>query len=58
VQTGEPSVIGSFAQDFAGVGFPFNGHNGSVSEDEIGKQSATDSGKQVHGSHFTDAADK
>jgi hypothetical protein len=50
-QAGEPSVCGSFSQDLAGVGLPLDGHNGSVSEDEVAEQSAAGSGKEVHGSH-------
>jgi hypothetical protein len=44
-QAGEPSVCGSFAQDFAGVGFPLNSDNWLVSENEVGKQSTADSGE-------------
>ena len=53
VQAGEPSFCGSFSQDSAGVWLPLNSDNWRVSEDEVGKQSAADSSKEMHGSHFT-----
>lgn len=46
-QAGEPSFCGSFSQDLAGVGFPLNSDNWRVSEDEVCKQSATGSSKQM-----------
>ena len=45
MQVGEPAVCGSLAQDVAAVSIPLDGHNGSVSEDEISEQSATGSGE-------------
>jgi len=45
VQAGEPSFCGALPQDLAGVGFPLNSDNWSVSEDEVGEQPATGSGK-------------
>jgi hypothetical protein len=45
VQTGEPSVCGSLAQDLAGVGFPLHSNNWRVSEDEVGEQSAAGPGE-------------
>ena len=53
VQSGEPSFCGSFSQDATGVGFPFHSDNWLVSENEVGKQSATDPCKEVHGLHVT-----
>jgi len=37
VQSGEPSVFGSLAQDSASVWLPLNSDNWFVSEDEVGK---------------------
>jgi len=48
-QAGEPSVCGSFSQDLAGVGIPFNSDNWSVAENEVGEQAAAVAGKEVHG---------
>jgi len=54
LQAGEPSFCGSFPQDSAAIFVPLNSDNWLVSEDEVGKQSASGPGKEVHGSeHFT-----
>jgi hypothetical protein len=45
MQAGEPSFCGSFSQDSTGIGFPFHSDNWLMSENEIGKQSAADSGE-------------
>jgi len=45
MQVGKPSVCGLFSQDLAGIGIPLNSDNWGVTEDEIGKQSSSNSGE-------------
>ncbi len=45
MQVGEPSFCCSFAEDTAGIGIPLNSDNWIMSEDEVGKESASDAGK-------------
>jgi len=45
MQSGKPSVCGSFSQDLADIGIPLNSDNWGVTEDEIGEQSSPDSGE-------------
>jgi hypothetical protein len=52
VQVWEPSIGSSFTQDLAGIRFPLDCADWLVSKDEIGEQSATTTGKQMHGSHI------
>ena len=52
-QAGEPSICGSLSQDLAAVGIPLNSDNWLMPEDEIGKESPSRPGEQVHGSQFT-----
>lgn len=51
MQSGEPSLGASLAQHGAGVGIPFNGADGGMADDEIGKQSTAAASEEVHGSH-------
>lgn len=53
VQTGEPSICASFAQNGTGMGIPFNGKDGFMPKDKIGEQSATGSGEEMSCSHIT-----
>ena len=50
-QPREPAVVASGSQDGATVGVEFDGSDGLVSEDEVGEQSTTGSGKEVKRSH-------
>jgi hypothetical protein len=43
VQVGEPSLCSTFSEDLAAVSVPLNSGNWRVSEDEIGKESASSS---------------
>jgi len=52
-QAGKPSFGCSFSQDSAGVWLPLHSDNWPVSQDEVGEESSTDAGKEVHGSHIT-----
>ena len=52
-QAREPSICGSLSQDLAAIGIPLNSDNWLVPEDEIGKESPSRPGEQVHGSQFT-----
>lgn len=51
VQAGEPAIGGALSQDLACVGAPLNSDNWRVSEDAVGKQSATAAGEQMASSH-------
>jgi hypothetical protein len=42
-QAGEPSIVGSLAQDLAGVSVPLDSSNWRVSEDEVGEESTAGS---------------
>jgi hypothetical protein len=44
-QAWEPSIGGSFSKDLAGISIPLNSGNWSVAENEIGKETASMSGK-------------
>lgn len=50
-QTGEPAVKVAGSEDAAGVGVPFDGEDGGMTEDEIGVYSAPSTGKKVPCSH-------
>ncbi|OGO33105.1 MAG: hypothetical protein A2Z03_02250 [Chloroflexi bacterium RBG_16_56_8] len=47
-QVGEPAFGGAFSQDSAGVWLPLDCANWIVSDNEVGKQSASASSKKVH----------
>jgi hypothetical protein len=49
VQTGEPCLGGSLAQDGAAVGIPLDGADGLMAEDEVGEESAAGAGEEVEG---------
>jgi hypothetical protein len=51
MQVWEPTTCGSLLQDLAGVLIPLNSNDWFVSEDKIGKQAASDAGKNVHCLH-------
>jgi hypothetical protein len=45
VQAGEPAVLGSLAQDGAGVGVPLDGADGLMSKNEVCEQTPPGSGE-------------
>lgn len=53
MQAGEPSVLGPLSEHGAAVGIPFHSQYWSVSQYEVGQESATGAGKKVSCSHVT-----
>jgi hypothetical protein len=52
LQVWEPSFGGSFPEDLATVGVPFDGADGIMSENKVGEESTAGPGEQMERSHF------